>query len=74
MEPIAYLDDKQVGLPLFIQFDPKSKIFSVKSMSYYDKGDWQIGLRLGYREYPDADSYCKKPLEVIYKPTFVGGE
>ena len=72
LEPVAFLDENLITLPSFIKYDKDNRSFSVDSIHYIDQGKYQVGLRLGYVEFPSFSVECTKPIEVIYEPKFFG--
>lgn len=57
-------------LPHYISFERLSRLFTVKDITMDDMGSWTVGLKLGYKEYPDFDVTCTASLTTAYHAEF----
>lgn len=55
-----------------MKFDSKSQVFTVDGALIEDAGTYNIGLKLGYKEYHDAQVRCMTQITVKYIPKFNG--
>jgi hypothetical protein len=44
----------------------------VQGNEFASIGDWQVGLRLGYEEYPAEQVTCWTPLTIVYDSLEIG--
>jgi hypothetical protein len=71
-KPIALNKEQEIELPFFVKFDTKSKIFTLDGASFTEIGIYNIGLKLGYTEYPDSQVMCTTQITIKYVPKFIG--
>ena len=64
----------QVKFPKFLTFDEKEKLFTLKTTADIAEGLYQVGLRLGYKEFEEFIVTCTKVVAVVYEPIFKGEE
>ena len=48
--------------------------FTVSSEDASDEGSYELGIRVGYEEFPSVAVECKVGLTVSYEPKFIGDE
>ena len=51
-------ETEQLGLPSFISFSANDRLFTVKPENVLDLGTYLIGLKVGYKEYPQHMVNC----------------
>ena len=59
-------------MPSFVKLDETSFSFTVNGAKYEQSGIYNIGWKLGYAEFPEAQVNCMVPLQVKYVPQFIG--
>ena len=51
-------------MPSFVKLDKNSFSFTVNGAKYEQPGFYNIGWKLGYAEFPEAQVKCMVPLQV----------
>ena len=59
-------------MPLFVKLDKTAYLFTVDGATYQQAGNYKIGWKIGYTEYPEAQVECTVPLEIKYVPESFG--
>jgi hypothetical protein len=59
-------------MPSFVKLDKTSFVFTVDGATYEQSGNYNIGWKLGFAEFPEAQVKCTVPIQVKYVPKFIG--
>ena len=62
----------EIPFPSFISSEYNSKLFTVKTDDFGDLGLYDVGWKLGFKEFPELQVSCETRLEVKYLPSFTG--
>ena len=62
--------DRTDELPAFISFDEASKLFEVSTTSFNDTGVYDLGVEIGYEEFPMQSVFCPTSVKVTYQASF----
>jgi hypothetical protein len=63
---------QELSLPAFSKFSKETLKYNISKPKFEQCGKYLFGLKLGYKEFPGAEVFCMKTVDVVYKTKFIG--
>lgn len=73
IEPIITNEDGDDGLSI-VSYSPDQQSFSIEGKDMSAIGKWQVGVRIGFREYPEFMTDCLTTVNVNFETVFFGDD
>lgn len=70
-EPLILDVNKKEAEPSAISYQKSTGLFEVQGYDTSTIGTWFVGLRLGYREYPESQIDCVRPVTILFEEQFI---